>query len=218
MMQELIFQTDTRLIRFITKLSATMVLLMIIYDVTQAADLEKNQRDRPCSPEEKAVALSMPGLSNFYRVTKNFYRGAQPTAQGFRELKAIGIRTVINLRSFHSDRKKIGLTGLAYEHIYMKAWHPEPEEIIRFLQIVTDHHRTPVFVHCMHGADRTGIMTAVYRIAVCEWTKKEAIAEMTDQRFGFHKMWKNIISFMENLDVQNIMKTYLEPADNEGER
>lgn len=71
-----------------------------------------------------------------------------------KELKKMGIATVVNLRSFHSDRDEIGSTGLGYEHIYVKAWHPEEKEIIRFLQIVNDPKRQPVLVHCQHGAGR----------------------------------------------------------------
>jgi len=97
-----------------------------------------------------------------------------------RNLKKLGIRTIINLRSFHSDRDEIGETGLAYEHIYMKAWHPEDKEAVRFLQIVTDSKRTPVLVLCQHGADRIEAMIAIYRIAVQGWSKEEAIREMTE--------------------------------------
>lgn len=42
----------------------------------------------------------------------------------------------------------------------MKAWHPGHKEIVRFLRIVTSPRRIPVLVHCQHGADRTGTMTA----------------------------------------------------------
>ena len=59
----------------------------------------------------------------------------------------------------------IGETGLAYEHIYFNALHPEEKEVVRFLQIVTDPLRQPAFVHCKHGADRTGMMCAIYRVA-----------------------------------------------------
>jgi protein tyrosine/serine phosphatase len=119
-------------------------------------------------------------------------------------LKAMGIETIVNLRSFHSDRDEIGNTGLAYEHIYMKAWRPEEEDAVRFLQIATNLRRTPVLVHCQHGADRTGIMVALYRIAVQGWTNQEAIREMTQGGFGFHQIWKNLPNWFENLDIEGI--------------
>ena len=122
------------------------------------------------------------------------------------ELKKMGIRTVINLRAFHSDRDEIGETGLAYEHIYMKAWHPEDEDVVRFLQIVTDEDRTPVFVHCEHGADRTGAMCAVYRVIVEGWSTDEAVREMTEGKFGFHGAWENLADYLNELDLDDIRR------------
>ena len=157
-------------------------------------------------PSQWALPLQREGLPNLHQVTPTLYRGGQPTAAGMQQLKAVGVKTVVNLRSFSSDRGEIGDTGLVYEHIYMKAWHPEREEIIRFLQIVTDKDRTPVFVHCQHGADRTGLMCANYRVAVCGWTKEEAIREMTQGGFGHHRIWKDIISFIDDLDIDEIKR------------
>ena len=151
-----------------------------------------------------AQPIEVPGTSNFHKVSDTLYRSAQPTAEGFRSLKDLGIVTVVNLRSYNSDRQEIGTTGLAYEHIYMKAWHPERKEIVRFLQIVTDPKRTPVLVHCQHGSDRTGTMTAVYRIAVEGWSKEDAVREMTSEAFGFHRVWRNLPKWIEELDVEAV--------------
>jgi len=123
-----------------------------------------------------------------------------------RNLKKLGIETIVNLRSFHSDRDEISNTGLAYEHIYMKAWHPEEEDVIRFLQIVTNPKRTPVLVHCQHGADRTGLMVAIYRIVVQGWSKEDAAREMTEGGFGFHEVWINLIPWLDALDIDRIRK------------
>ncbi len=155
-------------------------------------------------PESWAQRVHVEGAPNLFQVSDSLYRSAQPTAEGMRNLKDLGVVTVVNLRSFHSDRDEIGTTALAYEHIYMKAWHPEHKEIIRFLQIVTDAKRAPVLVHCQHGADRTGTMTAVYRIAVQGWTKEEAIKEMINGGFGFHTIWKNLPDWIRDLDVDSI--------------
>ncbi len=150
--------------------------------------------------------MKLEGVPNLHRISDNLFRSAQPTSTGMKKLKGIGIETVVNLRSFNSDREEIGLTGLAYEHIYMKAWHPEEKEIIRFLQIVTNPKRTPVLVHCQHGADRTGTMSAIYRIAVQGWTKKEAIREMTGGGFGFHSVWEGLPPWINDLDINAIKK------------
>ena len=40
------------------------------------------------------------------------------------------------------------------------------KDVVRFLKIVTDPESGSVLVHCLHGADRTGTMCALYRVAV----------------------------------------------------
>jgi protein tyrosine/serine phosphatase len=122
------------------------------------------------------------------------------------QLKQMGVKTVINLRAFHSDEKKLKNTGLEYERFDIKPWHSEDEDVIRFLKLVTATNRLPVFVHCQHGADRTGMMCAMYRVAVQDWTKQEAIREMTRGGYNFHKEWKNLIRYVEDVDVAEIRR------------
>ncbi|MCE5325796.1 MAG: tyrosine-protein phosphatase [Planctomycetaceae bacterium] len=153
-----------------------------------------------------AASMSRPGLPNLHQVSQTLYRGAQPTAEGMKQLKTMGVRTVINLRSMHSDRDEIGRTGLGAESIPMNAWHAEDEDIIRFLQIVSNPDRQPVFVHCQHGSDRTGTMCAVYRIAVQGWSKEQALQEMTEGGFGFHEIWQNLVTYINALDIEKLRK------------
>jgi len=152
------------------------------------------------------VKLDLPGVRNFYRVTTNLYRGAQPTTEGMAQLKAMGIRTVVNLRAFHSDKDELAGSDLKGERLATKPWHGEIEDVIRFLRIVTDTNNLPVFVHCQRGADRTGVMCAMYRIAVCGWSKDDAIHEMTQGGFGFYAGWKNLIRFVERADIADIKR------------
>ena len=160
----------------------------------------------PNRPAKWAVPVQVEGVPNMHKVSGTLYRSAQPTAAGMRELKKIGIKTVVNLRSFHSDKDEIGDAGLTCEHIFMKAWHPELKEAQRFLQIVTDPARQPVLVHCQHGADRTGTMCAIYRIAVEGWPKEEAVREMREGGYGFHEVWKNLPVWLDALKVEDLKK------------
>jgi protein tyrosine/serine phosphatase len=162
---------------------------------------QKYQTERPTS---WAMPIEKEGLPNFHKISENLYRGAQPTAIGIKQLKDMGIKTMINLRSFNSDKDEIGSIEIGYEHIYMKTWHPEDEDIVKFLKIVTDKTKMPVFVHCQHGADRTGLMCAIYRVAVCGWSKEAAVDEMVYGGYGFHSVWKNLINYFMNLDIEKI--------------
>lgn len=157
-------------------------------------------------PAEWAAPLQLAGVANLHRVSADLYRGEQPTAEGVRNLHALGIRTIVNLRSFNSDRAEIGSTPVGYEHLTMKAWHPEDKEIVRFLKIVSDPQKRPVFVHCQHGSDRTGTMCALYRIAIQGWTKDAAIAELTHGGYGFHSSWSNLLRYLRDLDVTEVCR------------
>ena len=157
-------------------------------------------------PEQWAAAIDAPGLPNLHKVSDDLYRGAQPTKAGIEQLELMGIKTIINLRNFHSDREIIEETPLDYEHIYMKPWHPEEEDVVEFLQIVTDPNRTPVFLHCQRGADRTGTMVAIYRVVVQEWPVNEAVGEMQYGGFNFDENWDNLTEFLEELDVEDLRR------------
>jgi tyrosine-protein phosphatase SIW14 len=147
------------------------------------------------------VPIEAPGLENTYRVTPGLYRGAQPTREGMTSLHEMGIKTIVNLRKLHSDRDEMGSLPFEYVHIGMTPIHPEDEDIVRFLRVVSDQDRAPVFVHCQYGSDRTGMMCALYRIFVCGWPKEDAIEEMTEGPFDYHAVWKNLISYIREMDV-----------------
>ncbi len=184
------------------RLSAIICLIVLIWTgIVSGNEITVDNR-----LSKWAMPMNMNGVPNLHKVSETLYRSAQPSKEGMSNLKAHGIKTIINLRSFNSDRKEIENTGLDYEHIYMKAWHPEIKEAVRFLQIVTDPRRAPVLVHCQHGADRTGIMCAIYRVAVQGWKKEEAISEMKEGGFGFHGIWKNLPKWFEKLDIESIKK------------
>lgn len=169
-----------------------------------AAQTETSRAPAPSAsarPARWATPMTRPGLPNLHRVAPGYYRGAQPLAEGIAELTRLGVRTVVNLRSAHSDRELLEGHALGYESIQCKAWHAEDEDVVKFLRIVTDPQRQPIFLHCQHGADRTGMMTAIYRIIVQGWSKDDAIAEMTQGGFGFHGVWQNLVEYVQNLDA-----------------
>ena len=160
----------------------------------------------PARPAHWAQPLTAPGIKNFYQVTTNLYRGAQPTAEGMKALEARGVKTVINLRAWHSDQDEVAGTGLKSVRFETKPWHAEEEDVVGFLRAATDTNNRPVFVHCQRGADRTGMMCAMYRIVVCGWTKAEAIDEMKSGGFDFNPAWHDLTMFIEKADVADIKR------------
>jgi hypothetical protein len=156
---------------------------------------------------------SSPGLPNLQRVNATLYRSAQPSREGFLWLEAQAslahgdpsIRTIVSLRTSADDADFVSRSSpLRLEEISFKTWHPEDEDVVKFLRIVTTPALQPVLVHCRHGSDRTGTMVAVYRIVIEGWTKAQAIDEMANGSFGFHPMWQNLLRYIEALDVDAI--------------
>ncbi len=165
-----------------------------------------NAQESTNRPANWAQKIEVAGIKNFFQVTSNLYRGAQPTTEGMTHLKAMGIKTVINLRVFHSDKDKVAGTGLKSVRFETEPWHGDEEDVVRFLKVVTDTNNLPVFVHCERGADRTGMMCAMYRVVVCGWTKPAAIAEMKDGGFGFSPIWHELVTFVEKADAADIKR------------
>lgn len=204
-------KTKSRKLRYIAGILGIAIVAAITIYLVQPYGQRFLNRQRDIQAEsagkkEWAQRVKLPGVPNLHKVSSVLYRGAQPTAEGMQQLEKLCIKTVVSLRSFHSDRDELAGTALAYEHIWMKTWHPENEEVVRFLEIVTDKNRTPVFVHCQRGADRTGTMCAIYRIAVQGWSKADAIEEMTKGGFGFYEGWQNLIDYIQTLDIEQIKR------------
>lgn len=159
--------------------------------------------NKDCRLAKKIIYKDLP---NFYQVSDNLYRGAQPINNGMWQLKKIGVKSVLNLRSLHSDRKLLKGTALNSYRLRMKAWHAEEEDVVAFLKIVKEKKNTPLFVHCQHGSDRTGTLVAFYRIVFCGWSKEKAIYEMTRGGFGYHTIWRNLPAFIRQSDIKKIKR------------
>ncbi len=150
----------------------------------------------------------MPELKNFRKVTTGIYRGGQPNRAALVELAEKGFKTVVSFRwqkrivnQEKRDCKDLGLDFVSIPLNYSNP--PSLGDIKNFLNVLEDSRMHPVFVHCLHGKDRTGIMVAIYRIIDQEWSVQEAYKEM--EECGFHKYrlrpfkW-HLFKFANNLE------------------
>ena len=140
--------------------------------------------------ETKAAVVATPRVSidNFARITDTYYRGAQPDGRGFAELAKLGVKTIINLTSFDAlpdEPAMVAETGMKYVAIPMTTRvPPTAEQLAQFLSIVNDPASQPVYVHCVGGKHRTGVMSAVYRMTQHSWTPDQAFKEMKKFKYG----------------------------------
>jgi protein tyrosine/serine phosphatase len=139
-------------------------------------------------------------IDNFGRISDNFYRGAQPKGQDYSDLATLGIKTVINLTSDDADvneKAMVEKAGMKYIQIPMTTHEPPtPAKISQFLGLVSNPESTPIYLHCVGGKHRTGVMTALYRMTDEGWTAEQAFQEMKQYKFGadfLHREFKNFV-------------------------
>ena len=144
-------------------------------------------RAETAEPAAGAIAAiaAFPELPNFHQVDARLFRGGQPATGGVSRLKALGIRTIVNLRYepdlVKAEEAEATAAGIAYYNVPMRGLNrPTDKQVTRILALIDDRARGPVFVHCKHGSDRTGAIVACYRIARAEWTAERAIREAFD--------------------------------------
>ncbi len=135
-------------------------------------------------------------LPNFGCVNANLFRGAQPSAEGIKELARRGVKTIISLRDADENSRleetQARSSGIKYVNVPLSDWFaPKDAQIAKIMSSLDDAENQPVFVHCRRGADRTGTVIAAYRISHDGWTAKQSRAEAKAFKFGWWQFWMN---------------------------
>jgi protein tyrosine/serine phosphatase len=153
--------------------------------------------------------LKIPGLPNSGKISDSLFRGAQPRAGGFDELKNLGITVIVDLRGEDEskiawERKQAESRGIRFINIPVSGWSPPSnDQVAQFLSLFNNRHEK-VFVHCRFGDDRTGVFVAAYRMAHDDWSPNQSIKEM--YFFGFNGFWHPAMKSYIN-DFPTTLKT-----------
>jgi protein tyrosine/serine phosphatase len=156
-------------------------------------------------------------ISNFGQMDDRFYRGAQPKAEDFRSLSALGIKTVIDLRNDPAsyERSATETAGMRYVNIPMSDKdYPSESEIKQFLSVVNDPATGKFFVHCAGGRHRTGVMGAIYRFNHDHWNFDQVYDEMKSYdfytRFGHGNMKKYVEDYWQRIQTSGYPTALIE--------
>jgi protein tyrosine/serine phosphatase len=142
-------------------------------------------------------------ISDFHVVTDGIYRGARPKTEGINALNQMHVKTVIDLQggdsqtlgwfaglfepgekqsNIDAERDQVQGLGMNFFNFPLNALKDiddrESIMITQALQIMADPNFQPVYIHCEHGHDRTGLVVALYRVFDMGWTPKAAHDEM----------------------------------------
>jgi protein tyrosine phosphatase (PTP) superfamily phosphohydrolase (DUF442 family) len=120
-------------------------------------------------------------IRNFVRVNNEFCTGGQPKLEHLEQLKADGVKAIINLRqpSEHraaEEEAKAKELGLRYFNIPFVFGDPKEEQATEFLKITDDPKNRPAFIHCT-AAIRVGAFWMIRRVLRDGWTVEAAEEE-----------------------------------------
>ena|ERR1700730_2496389 len=129
-------------------------------------------------------------IKNFGQMDERFYRGAQPKESDYKDLAALGVKTVIDLQNDPTsyEKRNVEALGMRYVNIPMSdSEYPKTGQIDAFLKLADDPATGKFFVHCAGGRHRTGVVGAVYRFNHDHWNYDQAYAEMKE--YDFYTRW-----------------------------
>lgn len=142
-------------------------------------------------------------IHNFHHVENGIYRGGELSDKDLELLKQVyGMKRIISLDPEIGSRIDPIVKNLKMEHLML----PIDSSSTVFsgnLRYIYNNLRTlfnlqPVYVHCKHGADRTGLVIGLYRVKVNNWTCEQALAEARRYQFGV-RISPAIQKFYQNL-------------------
>ena len=187
----------------------TMVLVALVFSLAATASAKSGRA-------EKFAGVH---IKNFGQMDERFYRGAQPTQDDIKDLAALGIKTIIDLRDDPTtyEKQSAESLGLRYVNIPLSDTHlPPSERIEEFLKLATDPATGAFFVHCAGGRHRTGIAGAVYRMTVNGWNYDRTYKEMKDYdfytRWGHGAMKDFVQDYWQKIQIGQIQVTNGQPS------
>jgi len=123
-------------------------------------------------------------LPHFHTIRKGvLYTSGQPRGVGLPWIKYYGIRTLVNLRKPNSngtpeEKAFAAENGLHFYNLSIGSSHDHIKQTVeRFLAIVDDPSQWPILVHCSRGKERSGVLSAIFRIEYDRWSNEKALQE-----------------------------------------
>jgi len=137
-------------------------------------------------------------IPHFAEVDAGVYRGGQPTPAGWHYLKQLGVETVVKLdlagEGSDADAEALGMhvvDASGPPSDLSNFWSAPDRAHLKLAVDTLSNTQHPVYVHCLHGQDRTGLVVAMYRVQHDGYTPKAAYHEM--RQHGFHRVFVGLL-------------------------
>ena len=153
---------------------------------------------KPLKPlPQGMLRQQLTGVENFIRVSDRIYSGGEPNSEGLKQLKELGIKTILSVDGLAPDVAAAKELGIDYVHIPLGYDGIEPEQLQAFVTFMS-HTKGKIFVHCHHGKHRGPAAVAACLILSQEIDKAKALMFM--QGAGTSKDYRGLWKSIEQLD------------------
>ena len=143
--------------------------------------------------------------TNFDEVAPGVYRSNQPTHRRFEKLKAMGIKSILNLRGaggaahYLVEEESCRELGLNLVNVTFHARHAAPTgDILKVIEAFRTIER-PFVMHCKSGADRAGFASAIYLIVIEGRPVSEARRMLSARYIHFHWTKTGVLDYILDL-------------------
>lgn len=118
------------------------------------------------------------GIEHYHKWSDRFGQGGQPVGEvAFRNLAALGYRTIVSVDGARPDLENAAKYGLRYVHVPIEYSGITRDEALRMVQAAKTSDG-PVFFHCHHGVHRGPAAAMVVRMAVDGIPVEQATADL----------------------------------------
>lgn len=152
-------------------------------------------------------------IQRLRRITTGLYRGSAPSPKEVAWLKEyLGIRKIVSLDAEAGERisRACKLLGIKQEKVYINPYKPLGKLLkLDLMRLLIDGG--PTYLHCLHGKDRTGLITAIFKCRYMGVSPEHALEEAKSLGFGlgldskvvklYEKMIKNCKSLKDSNDA-----------------
>ena len=178
--------------------------ILLVLGLALMSLLNTVQADEAASIRSPEWAQPVGNQYNLHQMTPTLYRSALPDERALPLLHTLKIATVINFLP-ESDAQWLQSSDIKQVQLSYRTNHVDDSDVLAAIRAIQAAEADgPVLMHCKHGADRTGLMAAMYRVVVQGWSKEDALNEMTLGGFGSSNGFKDGVRYMMKADVDKL--------------
>lgn len=136
-------------------------------------------------------------VQRLMRLSPDLYSGGEPkTEESFRELAALGVKTIVNVDGATPKLDLAAKYGMEYVHIPIGYDGVKPEQAAAMVRVMREREG-PYYFHCHHGRHRgpAAAAIALMESTGCSTDGGVAVLEQAGTSEGYPGLWRDVRAF-----------------------